>query len=189
MSKTDSGNFFEDFALGEAIRHATPRTVTTGDVALYTALYGPRFALHASEDFARGLGYRQAPLDDLLVFHIVFGRTVPDISLNAVANLGYAACVFGAPVYPGDTITTSSEVIGLKETSSRKTGVVHVRSTGVNQRGEAVLGYVRWVLVNKRDQKAPRSRAGVESVVPVSPTSSTRATSAFCPTSTASYRS
>jgi 2-methylfumaryl-CoA hydratase len=161
MSKTDPGNFFEDFALGQAIRHATPRTVTTGDVALYTALYGPRFALHASEDFARGLGYPRAPLDDLLVFHIVFGRTVPDISLNAVANLGYAACVFGAPVYPGDTITTSSEIIGLKETSNRKTGVVHVRSTGVNQRGETVLGYVRWVLVNKRDQKAPAPEAAV----------------------------
>jgi len=57
MSKSGPGNFFEDFALGWEIRHATPRTVTAGDVALYTALYGSRFALHASDEFARGLGY------------------------------------------------------------------------------------------------------------------------------------
>ncbi|MEI2828072.1 MAG: hypothetical protein V9F04_17930, partial [Dermatophilaceae bacterium] len=50
--------------------------------------------------------------------HVVFGKTVPDVSLNAVANLGYAAGVFGAPVYPGDTLTTTSEVIGLKENSN-----------------------------------------------------------------------
>ncbi len=155
MSKTDPGNFFEDFALGQEIRHATPRTVTAGDQALYTALYGARFAVHSSDEFARTLGYPRAPLDDLLVFHVVFGKTVPDISRNAVANLGYAACEFGVPVFPGDTITASSEVIGLRESSNRKTGIVYVRSTGVNQRGEIVLGYTRWVLVNKRDQTAP----------------------------------
>jgi acyl dehydratase len=129
MSKARAGNFFEDFTLGQEIVHATPRTVTAGDVAIYTALYGSRFALHTSDEFARGLGYARAPLDDLLVFHLVFGKTVPDISLNAIANLGYAACDFGRPVYPGDTITTSSEVTGLKENSNRKTGVVYVRSS------------------------------------------------------------
>ena len=155
MSKTDPGNFFEDFALGQEIRHATPRTVTAGDQALYAALYGARFAVHTSDEFARTLGYPRAPLDDLLVFHVVFGKTVPDISRNAVANLGYAACVFGEPVYPGDTLSTTSTVIGLKETSNRKTGVVYVRSTGVNQRGETVLDYARWVMVNKRDPESP----------------------------------
>lgn len=88
----NGGNFFEDFRLGQVIRHATPRTVTTGDVALYTALYGPRFAVQSSDGFAKKIGYRRAPIDDLLVFHIVFGKTVPDISLNAIANLGYADC-------------------------------------------------------------------------------------------------
>ncbi len=161
MSKTDPGNFFEDFTLGQEIDHATPRSVTAGDQALYTALYGGRFPLHSSDEFARSLGYPRAPLDDLLVFHVVFGKTVPDISLNAVANLGYAACDFGAPVYPGDTITTSSEVIGLKENSNRKTGVVYVRSTGIVERGEIALDYVRWVMVNKRDPKSPAPDAFV----------------------------
>ena len=154
MSKTGTGNFFEDFRIGQVIRHATPRTVTVGDVALYTGLFGGRFAVQSSDAFAQAIGYLRAPVDDLLVFHIVFGKTVPDISLNAVANLGYAGCRFLAPVYPGDTLNAVSEVIGLKENSSRKTGIVFVRSTGCKQDGGKVLEYVRWVMVRKRDEAA-----------------------------------
>lgn len=153
--KTNPGNFFEDFHVGQTIRHATPRTVTEGDVALYTALTGARFAVQSSDVFAQELGFPRSPIDDLLTFHIVFGKTVPDVSLNAVANLGYAGCRFLAPVYPGDTLSAVSEVIGLKENSNRQTGVVYVRSKGVNQHGEAVLEYVRWVMVRKRDPDAP----------------------------------
>src|SRR6516162_3405364 len=155
VSKASAGNFFEDFRIGQLINHATPRTVTVGDVALYNGLFGPRFAVQSSDEFARAIGYPRAPLDDLLVFHIVFGKTVPDVSLNAVANLGYAACRFLAPVYPGDTLNAVSEVIGLKENSSRKTGIVFVRSTGCKADGSKVLEYVRWVMVRKRDEAAP----------------------------------
>ncbi len=154
MTKTFSGNFFEDFRVGQTIRHATPRTVTTGDVALYNGLFGARFAVQSSDDFAKSIGYPQSPIDDLLVFHIVFGKTVPDISLNAVANLGYANCRFLAPVYPGDTLNAVSEVIGLKENSNRKTGIVFVRSVGYKADGTQVLEYVRWVMVHKRDASA-----------------------------------
>ena len=154
MTKTTPGNFFEDFRLGQTIAHATPRTVTSGDVALYNALYGARFAVQSSDAFASAIGYPRSPVDDLLVFHIVFGKTVPDISLNAVANLGYADCRFLHAVYPGDTLTAVSEVIGLKENSSRKTGVVYVRSAGFRQDGTKVLEYVRWVMVRKRDEAA-----------------------------------
>ncbi|MDQ0313675.1 MaoC family dehydratase [Amorphus orientalis] len=155
MAKTFYGNFFEDFSVGMVIRHATPRTVTSGDVALYTGLYGSRFAVQSSDAFAHGLGYPHAPVDDLLVFHIVFGKTVPDISLNAVANLGYAGCRFLAPVYPGDSLYAVSEVIGVKENSNGKTGVVYVRSTGYKADGTEVLDYVRWVMVRKRDPDTP----------------------------------
>jgi 2-methylfumaryl-CoA hydratase len=154
MAKNHPGNYFEDFRLGQVITHATPRTVTAGDVSLYTALYGPRFAVQSSDHFARAIGYPNAPVDDLLVFHIVFGKTVPDISLNAVANLGYANCRFLIPVYPGDTLSAVSEVIGLNENSNRKTGVVYVRSSGFNATGAAVLEYIRWVMVRKRDETA-----------------------------------
>ena len=148
--KTNPGRFFEDFRLGDLLVHATPRTLTVGDASLYTALTGSRFALHSSDDFARSLGYPKAPLDDLLVFHTVFGKTVPDVSLNAVANLGYAEGRFGVPIYPGDTLTATSEVIGLRETSDGKSGVVWVRTCGLNVHHELVLEYVRWVMVRKR---------------------------------------
>src|ERR687894_2680313 len=152
--KTNAGRFSEDFRLGETIRHATPRTVTAADAALYTALFGSRFAVQSSNAFAQALGHPQSPLDDWLVFHVVFGKTVPDISLNAVANLGYADGRFLKPAYPGETLSAVSEVIGLKESSNRQTGVVYVRSTGFDAAGEAVLTYCRWVLVRKRDPAA-----------------------------------
>ena len=155
MVKTGTGSFFEDFRIGQVIRHATPRTLTAGDAALYCGLFGPRFAPQSSDAFARAIGYPGSPIDDLLVFHVIFGKTVPDVSLNAVANLGYAECRFLAPVYPGDTLNAVSEVIGLKENSSRKTGIVYVRSTGCKQDGSKVLEYARWVMVRKRDEKAP----------------------------------
>ena len=166
MSKTFRGNYFEDFSLGQVIRHATPRTITSGDVSLYSALYGMRFALQSGDSFAEKCGLDRAPVDDMLVFHIVFGKTVPDISINAVANLGYADCRFLAPVYTGDTLTATSRVIGLKENSNGRTGNVYVRTFGVNQKGEEVLEYVRWVMINKKDAASP----AVETVIPELPT-------------------
>jgi 2-methylfumaryl-CoA hydratase len=153
-AKTRGGNYFEDYRIGQVLEHAVPRTVTAGDRALYTALYPTRFALYASDAFAQACGLPASPIEDLAAFHVVFGKTVPDVSLNAVANLGYAEGRFLLPVYPGDTLTSSSEVIGLRETSNRKAGVVWVRTTGRNQEGEAVLTYARWVMVRKRDEAA-----------------------------------
>ncbi len=166
MSKTFSGNFFEDYRIGQKIAHAVPRTVTEGDRALYTALYPTRFALYSSDEFARASGLPRSPIEDLAAFHVVFGKTVPDVSLNAVANLGYAEGRFLAPVYPGDTITSESEVIGLKENSNRQSGVVYVRSTGRNQRGEPVLEYARWVMVKKRDPEAEVGAPAVPTLAP-----------------------
>ncbi len=110
-----------------------------------------------------------SPLDDLIAFHVVFGKTVPDVSLNAVANLGYAQGRWLQPVWPGDTLRSQSEVIGLKQNSNGKTGVVWVRTTGLNQRDEAVMEYVRWVMVRKRDLDA----AAPETVIPELPSALT----------------
>src|SRR5262249_7194225 len=85
----------------------------------------------------------------------VLGKSVPDISLNAVANLGYADARFLRPVYPGDTLRAESRVLGLRETSAGNAGVVWVHTQGFNQREEPVLTYIRWVLVNKRDADTP----------------------------------
>ncbi|MEO1611454.1 MAG: MaoC family dehydratase [Pseudomonadota bacterium] len=159
MTKTNPGNFFEDFALGQVIEHATPRTITAGDKALYGAIYPTRFALWSSSPFATACGLHGEAVEDLIGFHVAFGKTVPDISLNAVANLGYAECRFHQPVLIGDTISATSEVIGLKENSNGKTGVVYVRSTARNQRGEVAIDWARWVMVRKRDVSAPAPEA------------------------------
>ncbi|WP_232679415.1 MaoC family dehydratase [Nocardioides sp. R-C-SC26] len=155
MSKTNPGNFFEDFTVGQVIEHATPRTITDGDRALYGALYPTRFAVPSSAEFAAAVGLPGAPVEELIAFHVAFGKTVPDISLNAVANLGYAECRFHRPIVPGDTLRTSSEVIGLKQNSNGRSGVVYVRSTATDQHGDVALEWARWVMVHKRDADAP----------------------------------
>jgi len=162
MTKTNPGNFFEDFRIGQVIDHATPRTVTDGDRALYGALYPTRFAIPSAASFAASVGLERWPVEELIGFHIAFGKTVPDVSLNAVANLGYAELRFHQPVVPGDTLRTRSEVIGLKQNSNGRTGVVHVRSTATNQRGEVAIDWARWAMVHKRDVDAPAP----ETVVP-----------------------
>ena len=163
MSKTNPGNFFEDFSVGQVIEHATPRTVTEGDRAAYGSLYPTRFALPSSAAFAAGVGLTQHPVEELIGFHIAFGKTVPDVSLNAVANLGYAECRFHQPVVPGDTLSTKSEVIGLKQNSNGKSGVVYVRSTATNQRGDVAIDWARWVMVHKRDVS---TEGAPETVIP-----------------------
>lgn len=98
----------------------------------------------------------------MLVFNLVFGQTVADISLNAVANLGYARGVFGCPVYAGDTLCTRSEVIGLREVSSGDAGIVYVKTESFAQDKRLVCSFCRWVLVKKKGQ----GRADKEAVVP-----------------------
>ena len=161
-TKTNAGRFFEDYSVGEVIHHAVPRTVKMGERALYHALYPARHALYSSDQFAQNCGLPFSPLDDMIAFHVIFGKTVPDVSLNAVANLGYAEGRWQQPVWPGDTLRSRSEVIGLKQNSNGKTGVVWVRTTGLNQHDEVVMEYVRWVMVRKRDTDA----AGPQTVVP-----------------------
>lgn len=167
MTKTSAGRFFEDYRVGQVIDHAVPRTLGTGERALYHALYPARAALHSSDEFARSCGLAQSPLDDLIVFHTVFGKSVPDISLNAVANLGYAEVRFLHPVWPGDTLRARSEVIGLRQNSNGTSGVVWVRTRGENQHGTAVLDYARWVMVRKRDPGAPAPETHVPALAAV----------------------
>ena len=150
-NKINFGNYFEDFKIGQKIVHPLPRTISEGDVSLYIAFTGSRFSMHSSDIVAKEFGYKKRPLDDLLMFHLTFGKSVQDISLNAIANLGYAEISFPNPVYVGDTVSMSSTVIGLKENSNGKSGVVYVHSIGVNQNNEEVLNLKRWVMVHKKD--------------------------------------
>ncbi|MBW2493519.1 MAG: MaoC family dehydratase [Deltaproteobacteria bacterium] len=156
-TKITDGNFFEDFSRGQIFQHAIPRTVTEGDLAVYIALTGDRRPLNCSSELGRALGFEREIVHDLLVFHIVFGRAVPDVSLNSPANLGYADVRFGVPVFPGDTLRSETEVIAKRETSKGDVGIVWVRTRGYNQHDELVLHFYRWAMVNKRN---PDQRTG-----------------------------
>src|SRR3546814_14586680 len=133
--------FRSDFPIGQVSEHATPRTVTTGDRALYGALYPSRFALPSSDEFAAACGLSPAPVDELIGFHIAFGKTVHDLSINAVANLGYAECRFPQPVRPGDTLRARSGALGLKQNSTGQTGGVSARFTATHPRGEPAIDW------------------------------------------------
>ena len=165
MRKVSTGRFFEDFGVGQHLVHAIPRTLHGGDIAAYMALTGERHPLSSSTELARSLGFTREVIPDLLVFHIVFGKSVPDISHNATANLGYADVRFLRPVYPGDTLVAESDVIGLREVSSGDAGVVYVRTRGTNQKGQEVLSFIRWVMVPKQD----RTQASGANTVPNMP--------------------
>jgi len=141
MRSATGENFFEDFIVGTVFRCPTPRLLTDADRVAYIALTGDRSPLYCNAD---GI------VHPLTVFHTVLGQTVRQISLNAIANLGYAALVWPKEVHTGDVITTEAEVIGLKENSNGQSGICYVRTTGRNQHGETVLSYVRWVMVRKR---------------------------------------
>ncbi len=161
MPKQELGNFFEDFQLDRVLHHGTPRTVTEGDASFYIALTGSRYPLHCANPVATSMGLKSQTVDDLLAFHIAFGKTVADVSFNAVANLGYADMRFINPVYPGDTLRSESRVIGLKENSNGKNGNVYVRSSTFNQDGDMVLTWARWVMVHKKDPASPAPEAVV----------------------------
>ena len=152
MNKNFKSRYFEDYKLNEEINHSVPRTITDGDVAIYLSTTGSRFPLNYSAEFSKTLGLKKIPIDDILLFHMVFGRTVPDLSLNAIANLGYAGVKFHKPAFVGDTLNASSKIIGLKENSNGKTGTVYVESVGKNQNDEIVLTYYRWLMMRKRNE-------------------------------------
>jgi 2-methylfumaryl-CoA hydratase len=149
------GYFFEDFRLGQVFDHAPQRTLTEAEAALYVAFTGARHPLHGSAPLAKAMGHRACPLDDLLVFNAAFGKTVADISYNAIANLGYADVRFGAPVYAGTTLACRSEILGLKRNSNGHSGVVYVRSVARDDGGAEVLSWIRWVMVAARAALAP----------------------------------
>lgn len=139
--KGGRGHFFEDFAIGETHDLPIPRTVGAGEATAYIALTGDRTPVYAG---AAGL------VHPWVVFHTVFGQTVRHVSLNAVANLGYADLRWTGPVHVGDTLRARITVIGLKENSSKRSGIVYLTTSGLNQHGAEVLRYTRWVMVKKR---------------------------------------
>ena len=145
------GRYYEDFQVGEVYRHHWGRTLTQGECQLFATGTMNAVPLYFNEPFAKKLGHPAVPAHPLLVMNVVFGMTVEDLSEQALAHLGYWNLRFPRFVYPGDTLISSSEVLDKRESGSKADrGIVHVRTTGVNQRGEEICVYERKILVKKR---------------------------------------
>src|ERR1700722_14361931 len=144
------GIFFEDFELGQQIRHGTPRTVSDGEAAVYTALTGRPQADPSATTTAKLCGLPARSVEDWLVVNIALGMTVSDISQNALANLGYAEERFLRPVFAGATLRCESLIIGMREVSDGGAGIVYVRSTCLDENDHQVLSWIRWVMVPKQ---------------------------------------
>ncbi|HTO69995.1 MAG TPA: MaoC family dehydratase [Myxococcota bacterium] len=155
LIRKKTGNFLEDFRLGQLFRHKGGRTVTEGLTAHFTDFSFTANPLHRNLRYAQRYGYEAMPIPPGLVMAVAFSQTVEDISENARANLEYIDMRFGATVYVGDTIETETTVLGVKSSSSRpELGVVHVQSIARKQTGQIVLAYQRKVQVFRNDANA-----------------------------------
>ena len=153
------GRFLEDFAVGDVYRHAHGRTINETDNTWFTLLTGNTHQIHVNADYAARTEFGRPLVVSTLTLAVVTGLSVPDVSQNAVANLGWDNVRLTSPVFAGDTLYASSEVLEVRPSRSRPgEGIVRVRTRGFNQRDETVIEFERSVLVYARSARpAPRS--------------------------------
>ena len=150
------GRFFEDFEVGDIYEHPLGRTVTTTDNAWFTLLTQNTAAIHFDRHYAEQTEFKRPLVDSTFTLALVTGQSVTDVSQNVFANLGWDEVRLPNPVFEGDTIYSSSEVLEKRESRSRQNvGIVKVKTTGFNQEGEVVITFNRTIMVYKKDH-APR---------------------------------
>jgi itaconyl-CoA hydratase len=144
------GHVFTDFIVGRVFDHAQTRTVLESDNALFTTLtlhYNP---LYLDAERARAAGYRGIVVNPLLVFNMVFGLSVEDLSEGGGPFLGVEALEYGAAVYAGDTLRAVSKVLSARLSAKHEHyGIVCWATRGLNQRGEEVIAFQRTNLVRR----------------------------------------
>ena len=147
------GRFLEDFAVGDIYEHAHGRTISEADNTWFSLVTNNPHDLHSNADYASRTEFGKPLVVSTLTLAIVTGLSVPDVSQNAVANLGWDEVRLVAPVFAGDTLYALSEVLEVRHSQSRPgQGIVRVRTTGRNQRGETVITFERTVLVPARSE-------------------------------------
>lgn len=152
-----NGRFFEDFSVGDVYEHPLGRTILSADNSWFTLLTQAQSPLHYDHHYASQTAFGKPLVNSCLVLSLVTGQSVTDLSINVFANLGWDEVRLVGPVFEGDTIYSRSEVLELKESSSRpNVGIVKVRSTGFNQEGKTVISYLRSFMVY-REAHAPAS--------------------------------
>ena len=145
------GNFYEDFVVGGQINHALTKTIFESDNNLFSLLTMNHHPVHLNADYAEKKQHGKILVVGTLVFSVVVGITVPDISGKAIANLEYESIKHLGPVYLNDTIYVHTTIIDKWETSKKDRGIVHVETIAKNQHGEDVLSFKRKVLVLKKE--------------------------------------
>lgn len=152
MNQSILGLYYEDFIVGEEIKHALSKTIFESDNNLFSLLTMNHHPVHTNVDYASNNQHRQILVVGTLVFSLAVGITVPDISGKAIANLGYEEVKHLNPVFLNDTIYVRTKILDKRDSKTKHDrGIIYVESIAYNQRGEDVLSFKRHVLVKKRD--------------------------------------
>ncbi|HWL79159.1 MaoC family dehydratase [Microbacterium sp.] len=149
------GTWFDDLEVGTVVEHAFTRTVTEADNVFFTSMTMNVQPLHLDAEFAAGTEFGRPLVNSLFTLGLVIGMTVPELTLGTtVANLGFSSIEFPAPVFAGDTIRVTTEVLEARASKSRPdAGIVTFRHVGVNQRAEVVCRAVRQAMMRRDPER------------------------------------
>lgn len=152
MKQSVLGLYYEDFVEGDEIVHALSKTIFESDNNLFSLLTMNHHPVHTNMDYAQKNQHGKLLVVGTLVFSIIVGMTVPDISGKAIANLGYEDVKHLAPVFINDTLYAKTKIISKRESKSKPDrGIVYVETIGFNQNGVNVISFKRNVLIKKID--------------------------------------
>jgi len=146
-----TGRVFEDFQVGDVYEHPLGRTILEADNIWFTCLTMNTNPIHFDGEYARQTEFKKRLVNSCFTLSLVTGQSVIDLTMNAVANLGWDEVRLPHPVFEGDTIYARSEVLETRESKSRpKVGIVRVKTTGMNQDAVAVIEFTRTFMVWKK---------------------------------------
>jgi itaconyl-CoA hydratase len=148
---TPTGRYYEDFVVGDIYEHRPGRTITESDNINFSLMTMNQHPMHCDANFAAKSEFKRPLVNSALTLAVVVGMTVNDVSLKAIANLGWKNIHLTGPVFPGDTLYAESEVLEKRESKSRPTqGIVTVETRAFKQDGKAVMNFLRTALLPKR---------------------------------------
>ncbi len=154
------GRVFEDFVVGDVYEHPLGRTILPADNVWFSCLTLNANPIHVDGEYARQTEFKKRLVNSCFTLSLVTGQSVIDLTVNAVANLGWDEVRLPHPVFEGDTIYARSEVLETRESKSRPhAGIVRVKTTGVNQDAVTVIEFTRTFLVWKKGHVPGRARA------------------------------
>lgn len=142
------GRRLDDFQIGDVYHHPWEVTIDDGMLAMFAASFLDPNPLYSSRRFAHELGFRDRVVHPLVMLNLALSFTVHDVSEQAIAHLAYIDLKFPNATYSGDTLSVYSEILGVRVSESKPDrGVVHLRTTGVNQHGVVVVTFERKALI------------------------------------------